>query len=183
MHVSRIGVVAAALGLMLVAEPADAQRRRLAVQLFDAQVVLDTVGVPVTIDASPGEAYAASLLVLRHYGIEPTIRDSIGGQLGDLTMVRMSRLNRVPLSQFFNCGSTMTGLRADSYRLTMPLVVMLDPVEAKSTRIRIALIASAQDAAGSSNQPVFCGSTGALESRLQKAIEEQVREMQKRGTD
>jgi hypothetical protein len=61
----------------------------------------------------------------------------------------------------------------------MPLVVILDPVGSDSTRIRIALIASAQDAAGSSNQAVYCGSTGALETRLQRAIAEQVRELRK----
>jgi hypothetical protein len=40
--------------------------------------------------------------------------------------------------------------------------------------MRIALIASGQDPTGSSTQPVFCGSTGALEARLHKAIVEQI---------
>ena len=62
----------------------------------------------------------------------------------------------------------------------MPLLVMLDPLGADRTTMRIALIASAQDPTGSSNQPVLCGTTGALEIRIHKAVVEQVRELRAR---
>lgn len=169
-----------ALVLLLLPATGDAQRRRVAVLLFGAEVVLDTVGAPVTVDAPPGETFAAAALVLANLGIKAEVRDSVGGMIGHLKLVRSRRLDRTPLSAYFDCGSTMTGLRADNYRITMPLLVMLDPLGADRTTMRIALIASAQDPTGSSNQPVLCCTTGALEIRIHKAVVEQVRELRAR---
>ena len=173
------------LVLALLSAPAtsEAQRQRVAVTLFGARVVLDTIGAPVTVDASPGETFAAVALVLENLGIKADVRDSAGGMVGNLELVRSRRLDRTPLSVFFDCGSTMTGLRADNYRITMPLLVMLDPLGADRSRMRIAVLASAQDPTGSSNQPVLCGSTSALESRMHKAVVEQLRELRSRSPE
>lgn len=171
------------LALFVVPATGESQRQRVAITLFGARVVLDTMGSPVTVDASPGETFAAAALVLENLGITADVRDSAGGMVGNLKLVRSRRLDRTPLSVFFDCGSTMTGLRADNYRITMPLLVMLDALGADRSTMRIALLASAQDPTGSSNQPVLCGSTGALESRMQKAIVEQIRQLRARSPD
>lgn len=171
------------LALLVVPAAGEAQRRRVAVTLFGAQVVLDTIGSPVTVDAPPGETFAAAALVLENLGIKADVRDSAGGMIGNIRLVRSRRLDRTPLSVFLDCGSTMTGLRADYYRVTMPVLVMLDPIGADRTTLRIAIVASAQDPTGSSNQPVLCGSTGALETRMHKAIVEQIRELRARSPD
>jgi hypothetical protein len=157
-----------------LASTAEGQRRRVALPLYGAQVVMDTIGERVEIQAPPGQTFAAAALVLQNFGIEADVRDSVGGLLGNIGLVRTRRLNRTPLSVFLNCGSSMTGLRADYYRVMMPLLIMFDPAGADRTSMRIALVASAQDPTGTSNQPVLCGSTGALETRMRKAIEEQV---------
>ena len=171
------GIRTLALGLLIgagLASTAEGQRRRVALPLYGAQVVMDTIGERVEIHAPPGRVFAATALVLQNFGIEADVRDSVGGLLGNIGLVRSRRLNRTPLSAFLNCGSSMTGLRADYYRVTMPLLIMFDPSGADRTYMRIALVASAQDPTGTSNQPVLCGSTGGLETRLRKAIEEQI---------
>lgn len=172
-----IGIRVFGVGLMVAAglsSTAEGQRRRVALPLYGAQVVMDTIGERVEIQAPPGQAFAAAALVLQNFGIEADVRDSVGGLLGNIGLVRTRRLNRTPLSVFLNCGSSMTGLRADYYRVMMPLLLMFDPSGADRTSMRIALVASAQDPTGTSNQPVLCGSTGALETRMRKAIEEQI---------
>lgn len=171
------------LALLVVPVASEAQRRRVAITLFGAQVVLDTIGTPVTVDAPPGETFAAAALVFQNLGIKADVRDSAGGLIGNIKLVRSRRLDRTPLSVFLDCGSTMTGLRADNYRITMPVLVMLDPLGADRSTMRIAVVASAQDPTGSSNQPVLCGSTGALETRMHKAIVEQIREVRARSSD
>lgn len=165
------------LALLIAPASVEGQRRRVAFPLFGGQVVFDTMGSPVTVDAGPGETFAAVSLVLANVGIKADVRDSAGGMIGNIKLVRSRQFNRTPLSVFFDCGSSMTGLRADYYRLTMPLLVMLDPLGADRTTMRIALVASAQDPTGSSNQPVLCESTGALEARLRKAIVEQIAQL------
>lgn len=167
----RVGILAT---LVVIPTTAEAQRRRVALPLFGAQVVMDTLGERVAMNARPGEVFAAAALVLENFGIQADVRDSVGGLIGNIGLTRSRRLNRTPLSVFLNCGSSMTGLRADYYRVTMPLLVMLDPLDSARTNMRIALVASAQDPTGTSNQPVLCGSTGALESRLRKAIDDQI---------
>ena len=164
------------LALTLGVSPgsAEGQRQRVALALPGAQIVMDTIGERVTVNARPGELYAAAALVLQNFGIPTDVRDSVGGLLGTLRFVRSRQLNRTPLSVFLSCGSSMTGLRADYYRLTMPLLLMIDPLDAERSHLRIALVASAQDPTGSSNQPVLCGSTGGLEARLRKAIDSQL---------
>lgn len=172
-----IGIRGVAVGLMFAAgfsSSAEGQRKRVALPLYGAQVVMDTIGERVEIQAPPRQVFAAAALVLQNFGIETDVRDSVGGLLGNIGLVRTRRLNRTPLSVFLNCGSSMTGLRADYYRVTMPLLIMLDPSGADRTYMRIALVASAQDVTGTSTLPVLCGSTGGLETRLRKAIEEQI---------
>lgn len=171
-------VLAAVLvSLIVVPGEAEAQRRRVALPLFGAQVVMDTIGPQSTIAGSKGKVFMAAALVLNNFGIETDVADSVGGMIGSIGMVKSRRLGRTPLSVYLSCGSSMTGLRADYYRITMPLLLILDPQGADSTRLRIALVASAQDPTGTSNQPVLCGSTGALESQLRTAIEKQIREL------
>jgi hypothetical protein len=165
------------VALLVVPASVEGQRRRVAFPLFGGQVVLDTMGSLVTVDARPGETFAAVSLVLANVGLKADVRDSAGGMIGNVKLVRSRQFNRTPLSVFFDCGSSMTGLRADYYRVTMPLLVMLDSLGADRTTMRIALVASAQDPTGSSNQPVLCGSTGVLEARLRKAIVDQIQQL------
>lgn len=174
----RSSVLAAVLlSLIVVPGEAEAQRRRVALPLFGAQVVLDTIGPQYSIPAPKGKVFIASAMVLSNFGIETDVSDSVGGMIGSIGMVKSRRLGRTPLSVYLSCGSSMTGLRADYYRVTMPLLLILDPQGADSTRLRIALVASAQDPTGTSNQPVLCGSTGALENQLRNAIEKQIGEL------
>lgn len=46
-----------------------------------------------------------------------TLIDHGVGRLGDTSMVLIRRFNGQPLSRFFDCGSSMTGQRADEDRL------------------------------------------------------------------
>jgi hypothetical protein len=158
---------------------AEAQRGRMRVALpaFGAQVVLDTIGEVRDLGASPGRVFTAATWVLQNYKIPIDVSDSAGGLVGAAKLVRSRNVAGSALSRYLECGSTLTGPRADSHRIQMPLLLFVDPGPNGGTKLRIALVASATDRSGSSNTPVMCGSTGALENQLRIAIERQLTQL------
>jgi hypothetical protein len=166
--------------LVALATPASAQRTsrmRIALPAFGAQVVMDTIGEVQEVAADPQKVFVAASLVLKNFRIPIDVSDSVSGLVGAAKLTRSRNLNGRALSRYLECGSSMTGPRADSHRVQMPLLLMLDPAPGGFTRLRIALVASAQDNAGVSTQPVACGSTGVLEGELRKAIRDQLAEL------
>ncbi len=161
---------------LLVATDASAQRGRLRVALpaFGAQVVMDTLGEVRDVKAPMGKVFSAATMVLQNLKIPIDVSDSAGGMLGAAKLVRSRNVAGQALSRFLECGSNMTGPRADSHRVQMPLLLLMDPGAEGTTKLRIALVASAQDNSGTSNTPVMCGSTGNLETMLRTAIEKQL---------
>ncbi len=170
-----------ALLALTVAVPwsAEAQRQRLRVALpaFGAQVVMDTLGEVREVAAPPGKVFAAAKIVLQNLKIPIDVADSSGGMLGAAKLTRSRNVAGSALSRYFECGSNMTGPRADSHRIQMPLLLLMDAGPDGTTKLRIALVGSAQDHSGVSNTPVMCGSTGALEGQIRKAIDGQLAQM------
>jgi hypothetical protein len=165
------------MAALLLLWPTDsvAQRRiRVALPAFGGQVVMDTLGEVVTVNAPPGRVFTAASLVLQNLKIPIDVADSTGGTLGALKLVRTRNVAGSALSRFLSCGSGMTGPRADSHRVIMPLLLTLDPGPENTTKLRISLVGSAQDNSGTSNTPVICGSTGALEGLLRTNIDKQL---------
>lgn len=159
--------------LALGADHAGAQsttRIRVALPGFGVQIVMDTLGEVREVSAPPGRVFTAAAMVMQNLRIPIDVRDSAGGLLGAAKLVRTRNLAGSALSRYLECGSGMTGPRADSHRVQMPLLLFIDAAPEGKTKLRIALAASAQDNSGTSNSPVTCGSTGALEGQLRRAI-------------
>jgi hypothetical protein len=174
----RFGVALLALALVLTdAEAQRGTRMRVALPGFGAQIVMDTVGEIIAMPHSQRRVFKAAVLVLANFRIPIDVADSLGGLVGAAKLTRSRNFLGSALSRYLECGAGMTGPRADSHRIQMPLLVFVDPESDSTSKLRIALVASAQDNSGTSNSPVQCGSTGALELRLRKAIEEQLRQL------
>ncbi|MCC6318549.1 MAG: hypothetical protein IT361_12775 [Gemmatimonadaceae bacterium] len=167
----------AGLALLATAGPISAQnsRMRIALPAFGAQIVMDTIGDVQRVQAPPHRVFVAASLVLNNLRIPIDVSDSVAGLVGAVKLMRNRNLAGTALSRYLECGQSMTGPRADSHRVHMPLLLMLAPAPDHTTDLRIALVASAQDNAGTSNTPVQCGSSGLLESQLRKAINEQLK--------
>jgi hypothetical protein len=61
--------------------------------------------------------------------------------------------------------STM-GQNADSFRLTIVFLALLDPVDASHTKLRVGFVAGAEPVSGPRGNAVQCGSTGVIEAKL-----------------
>lgn len=81
--------------------------------------------------------------------------------------LRVSRsIGGISLSKVVDCGSTLTGSRADTYRLTMSILTQLYPAGPDSTRVETIIKATGQTSEGASTNAVSCMSTGNLERTI-----------------
>lgn len=158
--------------LLLASHVLEAQPARGRVNLpgFRETVVLDTLAVEFELEAPPPQAFTAAVAAFASMKIPLEVRDSLGGLVGNLRLTMMRRLDDEPLSRFLNCGTTMTGPSADSYRVYSALLAIVDPLPRNRTRLRIAFAAGARDFFGPSTEPVSCGSSGILEARMANRV-------------
>ena len=73
---------------------------------------------------------------------------------------------RSPVSQFVDCGSTLTGPSADAYTVRLRVQTQVDSVSASNTGLRTWVEATASTSGGA----VRCSSTGRLEHMISDQI-------------
>lgn len=112
--------------------------------------------------------------VFRTLGIDTPIVDAPSGVMGNRSY-EGPRVEERRLSLYLDCGSTFGGPRADTYRVTLFLLVQLSESVDGETHVRTVLDASARPREVSGN-PVHCGSKGTLERRVMELIAEGVRD-------
>ena len=154
-----IGLCASSLGAQFA-------RVRVWPPWYQTQLALDTIGPPSMIAAASGKTFRAVVAAFDEIKIPLDTRDSLGGVVGNLNLVRTHNMAGSQMSRWFNCGTGITGPNADNWRLYIAVAALLDRVGADTTRIRIGMVAGAQDMQGNSKEPVMCSTSGALESRL-----------------
>jgi len=145
-----------------------AQRPRLIVNLpaFPAPVLMDSLGSPVELDGTRERVFAAFLAVYADLKIPVTLRDSVGGLVGNTRLIQTGRLGKERLSRYLECGAGLTGPNADTFRVQLAIVTMIQAVSATRTQIKTGLAAAARTLEGNSSDAVQCGTTGELEARI-----------------
>jgi hypothetical protein len=129
-------------------------------------MLLDTIGIVREVAAPPQRAWAALVFVYDQLKIPVALRDTARHYLGNLHFTRMRSLAGQPLSRFVECGNDMTGSRADKYRVHLAILSRIDSLPDGRSRVRSAAVAGAEDVMGAAKEPIACGSTGALETRI-----------------
>jgi hypothetical protein len=77
---------------------------------------------------------------------------------------RAPRLDGRPLREFFDCGFSMSGPRADLWDVYLEVTTAIRQGDgAQETRVATAIVGSARPRDGSGTQPVPCASLGSLE--------------------
>jgi hypothetical protein len=80
------------------------------------------------------------------------------------------QLARKPLSQYLDCGSNLTGLIANSYRVSLNVSSTLTPGPQGGSTLQTSVSASATSPQGASSAPVSCSTTGRLEADLAQLV-------------
>ncbi|HEX4935034.1 MAG TPA: hypothetical protein VFV33_17730 [Gemmatimonadaceae bacterium] len=162
--------------LALVAPRAQAQnpRVRIAIIGHPGPVAIDSLASIVTINAPRAVVFHQAAQVFAELKVQVDARDSLRGMVGVTGSQTMRRFAGRPISRWLNCGSGITGLNADNWRVYITAYAFADAADSASTTLRLAMVGGAQDVQGNSTQPVACGSTGAFESMVADKIKSRI---------
>jgi hypothetical protein len=85
---------------------------------------------------------------------------------------RVPRFANRPLHEYFDCGFSISGQRADLWEVSAEFTSAIRQGESREeTRVSTAIIASARPRDGSGTQPVPCASLGRLERLIVERIQ------------
>jgi hypothetical protein len=110
--------------------------------------------------------WEALLATMAARKVTPTLIDRPAGRMGDTALVIMRRWNGQPMSYYMNCGSTMTGQRADEDRLRAVLLAQISRLRADTVGIAVHFSATASPISGASSTQAQCMSNGRAESEF-----------------
>jgi hypothetical protein len=146
---------------------AQATRASIGLPGFIDRFPIEDVTIVFTLDAPLGKSYAAVKGAFSDLKIPLTVDDSAGGIVGNGRSLAQLNFAGYRMSRIFNCGEGATvGPHADSYRLTIVFLALLDSVDASHTKLQVGVVAGATPPTGSRADAVQCGSKGTLEAKL-----------------
>ncbi len=142
---------------------------------FPLPIMLDTVQrARVTIAAPRDRVLFATNGVYEALKLTPELIDPPRGQIGVLRATASRRLADQQMSNLFNCGRGMAGENADTWRLTIASVTYVEAKGTDSSVVSTSAVAQAEDMSGGSTDPVMCGSSGMLETRIVELLQEKL---------
>ena len=134
----------------------------------------DSPNAKVTIEAPPSRVLAVIKSVYDELGIPGATVDAASGRISAPTFDKMRKFGNDNLSLFFNCGDSLNGNIANTYRIYIAVVSAVRPDGKGGTQLETAVESSAADMGGSSSGRIPCGTTGRLEERIQNGVRQKV---------
>ncbi|MFP5355205.1 MAG: hypothetical protein ACLGIK_08650 [Gemmatimonadota bacterium] len=162
----------AALALFVAAAPVSGQNARVRVGIIGhpGPVTVDSLAALFELKAPRAQVFHAVAQAMAELKVPIDMRDSVRGMVGVTSVGLMRRFANAPISRYLNCGSGITGLNADNWRVFITAFAFVDAKDAETTELRLAMVGGARDVAGSSTDPVACGSTGSFENLLAERV-------------
>jgi hypothetical protein len=139
----------------------------------DNQTTYRTTVAPnakVPIPVGPSRAFAALKTVYEELGIPAGTNDPTTGRVGNTNFWKTRKLANEAISTYLNCGNSITGSAADTYRVYISLVSVIRPDGQGASELETAFTAAAQNMEGTASDRVVCGTTGRLEERIRQAL-------------
>ncbi len=121
------------------------------------------------IPAPVARVWPALVRAYADLGISPTVDDEADGRYGNAGFV-LKTLKGRPATDYFSCGSGLTGALTGSGRVIVNMVSQLGAAPANETAIVTHVSAKFRSNDGASSTPLDCGSTGMLEKLLLNAV-------------
>jgi hypothetical protein len=128
----------------------------------------------ITFKAPVDKVWPAMVLSYADLGIAPGVADRAQGRYGNGNFIAPRRMMGRALGEFFSCGSGLTGPYIDSGRLSANVVTVLQPGPDGTTSATTYARGTLRRNEGTSNDPIVCSSTGALEEQLRRGIEARI---------
>lgn len=142
---------------------------------YNQPLSLDSAATrPEAIAASRDVTSAAVKAVLEELSVPVTTEDAATGLVGNTGFTLLRRLGNERLSKYLSCGVGLSGQQADTWRVTIALMVWIDGGSGSTSRVKIGLLAGTRDVDTGSRRSAGCGSTGALEVLIVDRIRKRV---------
>ncbi len=141
----------------------------------DAEMRIDeTVAENAVAAVGPPKAVWPSVLaVYEELELKPTSMDTEAFTIGVGGQTIRRQLGGERLSNYFDCGRSLTAPKADSYLVTVTVRTELRPMDESTTAVVSRASATARDL-GTGTDRVACASTGRLEKRIGTAVSHRV---------
>ncbi|MCA0374209.1 MAG: hypothetical protein LCH84_00985 [Gemmatimonadetes bacterium] len=124
---------------------------------------------------TPAEVLAAVRVVYASLEVPITVDDARTMQVGNGDFFRTRTFAGKPMNALLQCGSSMTGPAAASYRIYMSLLTSVVPDGDGHVKAAVLFTATARNIAESASAfRVACGSTGVLESLMLNRVAERL---------
>lgn len=150
-------------------------------QVVDRTVLLgDDQGVPtiehrvngssVKTALTPMQAMASLQTGYGVVGVPVTMVDTAHRQIGNPRFVTRARIGNAAMSQFINCGSSLTRDHANQDQITMSVISTVSPNSDGTSTVTTMMSATAVDrSSGNVGDEQICASTGQLENAIYRA--------------
>lgn len=122
-----------------------------------------------TLSAAPEAAWTALLAAYQKMGIPLSSVDA-GQRIASADVAVRRKLAGKSLSEYLDCGSNLTGLVANSYRVRLRVSSALKAGPQGGSALQTSVSASATSPQGASSAPVNCATTGRLEAELAQLV-------------
>lgn len=123
---------------------------------------------PVSISAPPDSAFVLLRSIYKKFGVDVMAVNPTTGEIGNRQFNRTSKLGGVFLHEYVNCGQSLTGPTADTYRIQLTLMSYVTP-SSSGAIVKSQLTARAYDT-GAGQGSTQCESTGVLEERIKREL-------------
>lgn len=124
----------------------------------------------IAIAVPPTSAWPVVRKVYKALEVDVTVDNPVTHQVGNQNFWKTRTFAGHRMSEFVDCGSGMTGLKADSYRIYMSLLTLVNPDGQGGTKLETIFVPVAQDVSAGSTDRVPCGSTGQLETMVNESV-------------
>jgi hypothetical protein len=128
----------------------------------------------VAIGAPPSRVLAVIKSVYDELGLPSATVDPASQRITAPTFDRMRTLGKTNLSMYFNCGDSLNGNIANTYRVYISVVTAVRPDGKGGTELETAVSGAAADMAGASSGRIPCGTTGRLEEFIHEGVRQKV---------
>jgi hypothetical protein len=145
---------------------AQSSRARIRLPGYKDPFPIEDVTSTFALDAPLARAYAAVKAAFDELQVPLETDNGRGEVLGNQTIKSVASFAGYRLSRLVDCGSSPTGLNADTFRVSLVFLALLDSTDATHTQVRIGFIGGGEPIASAMRQGVQCASTGVIEAKL-----------------
>ena len=120
--------------------------------------------VGTAIDSPPAAAWLAVKKVYSELEVPLSVENPSVHQIGNQNFYKTRQFAGRSMTEFVDCGNSMTGPKASTYRIYMSLLTDVIPDGKGGTKVQTTFVPMGQDMAGNSADRIVCASTGRLET-------------------